>query len=103
MSATLEATRPTKKKFGKSEREVPHHTHKAKKWYPAEDEIQPKKVGRELSDSLLVEVCRICGPGIAVVVVVASPGRRGATEMRVPDSDRLELRYDDGAPLKPVS
>jgi large subunit ribosomal protein L6e len=47
MSATLEATRPAgqKKTFGKSTREVPHHTQKAKKWYPAEDEVQPKKVG----------------------------------------------------------
>ena len=46
MSATLEATRPagTKKKFGKSEREVPHHSQKAKKWYPAEDIKQPRKV-----------------------------------------------------------
>jgi hypothetical protein len=46
MSATLEATRPAgqKKTFGKSTREVPHHTQKAKKWYPAEDEVQPKKV-----------------------------------------------------------
>jgi hypothetical protein len=47
MSATLEATRPAsqKKTFGKSTREVPHHSVKAKKWYPAEDEVQPKKVG----------------------------------------------------------
>jgi large subunit ribosomal protein L6e len=46
MSATLEATRPagTKKTFGKSSREVPHHSNKAKKWYPAEDEVQSKKV-----------------------------------------------------------
>lgn len=46
MSATLEATRPAgqKKTFGKSTREVPHHTQKAKKWYPAEDELQAKKV-----------------------------------------------------------
>jgi hypothetical protein len=47
MSATLEATRPTgqKKTFGKSTREVPHHSQKAKKWYPAEDEAVAKKVG----------------------------------------------------------
>lgn len=32
------------KKFGKSERTVPHHTQKAKKFYPAEDESKPKKV-----------------------------------------------------------
>jgi large subunit ribosomal protein L6e len=35
----------TQKTFGKSTREVPHHTQKAKKWYPAEDEAVPKKVG----------------------------------------------------------
>ena len=32
------------KKFGKGEREIPHHTQKAKKWYPAEDESKSKKV-----------------------------------------------------------
>jgi len=48
MSATAEATKPagTKKTFGKSTREVPHHSQKAKKWYPAEDEAQPRKVCR---------------------------------------------------------
>jgi large subunit ribosomal protein L6e len=48
MSATLEATQPAahqEKKFGKTSRHVPHHTQKAKKWYPAEEEAQPKKVG----------------------------------------------------------
>jgi hypothetical protein len=44
MSATLEA-KSQKKTFGKSTREVPHHSQKAKKWYPAEDEVQAKKVG----------------------------------------------------------
>ncbi|KAG9238707.1 putative 60S ribosomal protein L6-B [Amylocarpus encephaloides] len=50
MSATLEATRPagTKKTFGKSTREVPHHTQKASKWYPAEDESQLKKVRKTI-------------------------------------------------------
>ncbi|KAE8453794.1 hypothetical protein EG329_009306 [Mollisiaceae sp. DMI_Dod_QoI] len=50
MSATLEATRPAgqTKTFGKSTREVPHHTQKAKKWYPAEDESQPKKVRKSI-------------------------------------------------------
>lgn len=47
MSATLEATRPAgqKKKFGKTERHIPHHTEKAKKWYAPEDEVTHKKVG----------------------------------------------------------
>jgi large subunit ribosomal protein L6e len=50
MSAVLEATRPAgqTKTFGKSTREVPHHTQKAKKWYPAEDEAQPKKVRKSI-------------------------------------------------------
>ncbi|KAL8859392.1 MAG: hypothetical protein Q9178_004070 [Gyalolechia marmorata] len=36
------------KKFGKSEREVPHHTQRAKKFYPAEDENKPKKVRKSI-------------------------------------------------------
>jgi large subunit ribosomal protein L6e len=50
MSATAEATKPagTKKTFGKSTREVPHHSQKAKKWYPAEDEAQPRKVRKSI-------------------------------------------------------
>ncbi|KAI9842783.1 MAG: 60S ribosomal protein L9 [Thelocarpon superellum] len=38
----------TKKKFGKGQREVPHHTQKAKKWYPAEDETQLKTVRKSI-------------------------------------------------------
>ncbi|OBT88254.1 large subunit ribosomal protein L6e [Pseudogymnoascus sp. 03VT05] len=41
MSATQESQ---KKTFGKSTREIPHHSQKASKWYPAEDEAQHKKV-----------------------------------------------------------
>ncbi|KAH6678332.1 putative 60S ribosomal protein L6-B [Halenospora varia] len=53
MSATLEATRPAgqKKTFGKSTREVPHHSQKAKKWYPAEDEAVPRKVRKSIRPS----------------------------------------------------
>jgi large subunit ribosomal protein L6e len=32
------------KKFGASERKIPHHSEKASKYYPAEDERQPKTV-----------------------------------------------------------
>ena len=51
MSASQESEKPagTKKKFQKGEREVPHHTQKAKKFYPAEDESKPKKVRLEWS------------------------------------------------------
>ncbi len=68
MSAVLESTRPAgqTKTFGKSTREVPHHTQKAKKYYPAEDEVQAKKVGfitiwRKLgeSDSLGVHLLEL--------------------------------------------
>jgi large subunit ribosomal protein L6e len=48
MSAASEATRPVhqKKAFGRSSRVVPHHSQKARKWYPVEDEAQPKKVSQ---------------------------------------------------------
>ncbi|KAI8947682.1 translation protein SH3-like domain-containing protein [Xylaria longipes] len=38
----------TQKTFGKSTREVPHHSQKAQKWYPATDEPKPKKVRKTL-------------------------------------------------------
>jgi large subunit ribosomal protein L6e len=47
MSAATEAQsqhQPQTKKFGKQERTVPHKSQKASKWYPAEDQKQPKKV-----------------------------------------------------------
>ncbi|KAA6411091.1 MAG: 60S ribosomal L6 [Lasallia pustulata] len=36
------------KKFGKGEREIPHHSQKAKKYYPAEDERKPRKVRKSI-------------------------------------------------------
>lgn len=57
MSTTLEAntrqggsdtSASVKKQFGKGEREIPHHSQKAKKWYPVEDEVKPKKVSEIL-------------------------------------------------------
>lgn len=46
MSAKQEAskTEHKTKKFGKTERKIPHHTQKAKKFYPTEDEAKPRKV-----------------------------------------------------------
>lgn len=44
------------KKFGKGERNVPHHTQKAKKFYPAEDEAKPRKV-RDIHLFGIVEIC----------------------------------------------
>ncbi|KAI9840131.1 MAG: hypothetical protein M1837_001892 [Sclerophora amabilis] len=43
----------TKKKFGKGEREVPHQSQKANKWYPTEDEYQPKKVRKSIRPTTL--------------------------------------------------
>ncbi|KAI4136699.1 MAG: hypothetical protein L6R39_007657 [Caloplaca ligustica] len=50
MSAKQDSEQPksTTKKFGKGEREIPHHTQKAKKFYPAEDESKPKKVRKSI-------------------------------------------------------
>lgn len=38
------SAKPTTKKFGKSTRDVPASADKAKKWYNADDESDPKKV-----------------------------------------------------------
>ncbi|KAI9839897.1 MAG: hypothetical protein M1819_000089 [Sarea resinae] len=48
MSAPSETPAGVTKKFGKGEREVPHPSQKAKKWYPAEDDNQPKKVRKSI-------------------------------------------------------
>ncbi|CAK7263117.1 60S ribosomal protein L6 [Sporothrix epigloea] len=39
---------PSTKKFGKSTRTVPHHTQRAQKWYPAEEDAQVKKVRKAI-------------------------------------------------------
>lgn len=38
------SAKPTSKTFGKSTREVPASAEKAKKWYPADDDAESKKV-----------------------------------------------------------
>ncbi|OAL39886.1 hypothetical protein AYO20_00798 [Fonsecaea nubica] len=47
MSST-EANQAVVKKFGSGERSVPHHSQKARKWYPAYDEPQRKKARKTL-------------------------------------------------------
>ncbi|KAF2205494.1 60S ribosomal protein L6-B [Delitschia confertaspora ATCC 74209] len=42
------AQEPTTKKYSKGERSIPHHTQKASKYYPAEDESAPKKARKTL-------------------------------------------------------
>ncbi|OCK90294.1 uncharacterized protein K441DRAFT_580059 [Cenococcum geophilum 1.58] len=46
MSAKQE--QPVTKSFGKGERSIPHHSQKANKYYPAEDESAPKKARKSL-------------------------------------------------------
>ncbi|MCJ1243712.1 hypothetical protein MMC30_000909 [Trapelia coarctata] len=50
MSAKQESSTPAgkTKKFGKGERQIPHHSQKAKKYYPAEDEVKPRKVRKSI-------------------------------------------------------
>ncbi|KAF2263345.1 60S ribosomal protein L6-B [Lojkania enalia] len=40
--------KPTTKKFGKSDRSIPHHSEKASKYYPAEDVSAPKKARKSI-------------------------------------------------------
>lgn len=47
------SAKPTTKKFGKSTREVPASTEKAKKWYNAEDDSEPKTVSASTLSRLL--------------------------------------------------
>jgi large subunit ribosomal protein L6e len=42
------SAKPTTKTFGKSTREVPASTEKAKKWYPADDEKEPKQIRKAI-------------------------------------------------------
>ena len=58
MSAKQEGTTAEHKtkKFGKSERSIPHHTQKAKKFYPAEDEAKQKKVREALFNPVLTVI-----------------------------------------------
>ncbi|KAL8738206.1 MAG: hypothetical protein Q9181_000977 [Wetmoreana brouardii] len=50
MSAQKPSEQPANqtKKFGKGERVIPHHSKRAKKFYPAEDESKPKKVRKSI-------------------------------------------------------
>ena len=53
------STKPTTKTFGKSTREVPAAADKAKKWYNADDETDPKKVSlHSMPPSLLASTRR---------------------------------------------
>lgn len=45
----MSAAQSTTKKFQKGEREVPHHSQKAQKYYSAEDDSAPKKVRKMIT------------------------------------------------------
>jgi large subunit ribosomal protein L6e len=44
---------PTSKKFGKGQRSVPHPSEKASKYYPAEEDSQPKKARKSIRETKL--------------------------------------------------
>ena len=75
MPVKQESSKPAgqTKKFGKSEREVPHHTQKAKKFYPAEDEYKPKKVLRSVLPVGLLLYGIFSKLGVALLVAQRSP------------------------------
>jgi hypothetical protein len=83
MSATLQAKVPAsqKKKFGQSERVVPHHTQKAQKWYPAHDVAKPKKVcGQKTLYTTNGQVFCCVQRRMSLFAALASQGKLGSHE-----------------------
>ncbi|MCJ1227809.1 hypothetical protein MMC12_004468 [Toensbergia leucococca] len=68
MSAKQTSSEPTgtTKKFGKGERHIPHHTQKAKKFYPAEDESKPKKVRKSIRPTKTRSTLQ---PGVVLILL----------------------------------
>jgi large subunit ribosomal protein L6e len=54
------------KQFGKGQRTVPHPAQKAQKWYPVDDESQPKKVRKTLRPTKLRESLQ---PGTVLILL----------------------------------
>lgn len=71
MSAKVET-----KKFGKGERSVPHHSEKAQKWYPAEDDAQPRKVRFDCTPGTS-RLSYLVRSGMKIERAKASPARDG--------------------------
>lgn len=66
MSA-VEANPAIKKKFGKGERSVPHHSEKASKWYPAHTDAVKRKVSQcRPEDHAVVDPSAILSPVLRV-------------------------------------
>merc|ERR1712187_547029 len=55
------------KQFGKGQRTVPRPAQKAQKWYPVDDESQPKKVRKTLRPTKLRESLQ---PGTVLILLV---------------------------------
>ncbi|KAL2003961.1 hypothetical protein VTN02DRAFT_1480 [Thermoascus thermophilus] len=54
------------KKFGKGERTVPHPSQKAQKWYPVDDEAQPKKARKAIRPAKVRESLQ---PGTVLILL----------------------------------
>jgi len=113
MSATTE-TRPAgqKKTFGKSTREVPHHSAKAKKWvntktrrciilidssrwYPAEDEVVKKTVSDPILETgtlSCVEYSRMKETGVCDRNCILQHLRSSVTHLQQPMAAFMEIR-----------
>ncbi|KAJ6120503.1 60S ribosomal protein L6 [Penicillium sp. IBT 18751x] len=61
-----DATVGQTKQFGKGQRTVPHPAQKAMKWYPVDDESQPKKVRKTLRPTKLRESLQ---PGTVLILL----------------------------------
>jgi hypothetical protein len=74
-TTTFTMSQPTTtKKFGKSTREVPHHSQKAQKWYPAEDDEKPKSVSHDvMQDTFHIDPWTRTGDGHSAPIA-CTPG-----------------------------
>lgn len=54
------SAKPTSKTFGKSTREVPASSEKAKKWYPADDDAENKKVSLLVMITMHLQPVALC-------------------------------------------
>jgi hypothetical protein len=54
------SAKPTSKTFGKSTREVPASSEKAKKWYPADDDAENKKVSLLVMIAMHLQAVALC-------------------------------------------
>jgi len=116
------------KKFGKSERTIPHHSEKASKYYPAEDVRQKKKVRKTARDAKLrsslkpgtvlillagrfrgkrVVLLNNLGQGVLLVTgpfkVNGVPLRRVNARYVIATSTKVDLKEIDKTALKKVS